>query len=98
MEFTQVFPVNHYTFHYFRPVIPFSLFDSAQHTRMAMLPPTLYNYFIIKSEIQVCVSSNYEEKISKLNTKHAGMAGNQKYKKVRAIRSCTNPTMRDNKK
>jgi hypothetical protein len=59
---------------------------------MTMSPLTLYKYFIIKSEIQVCVSSNYEEKISTLNRKHAGTAGNQRYKKVRANRPCTKPT------
>jgi len=59
---------------------------------MAILPLTLYKYFITKSEIQVCVSSNYEEKISRLYRKHAGTAGNQRYKKVHANRPGTKPT------
>jgi hypothetical protein len=59
---------------------------------MAMLPLTLYKYFIIKSEIQVCVSSNYEEKISRFYRKHAGTAGNQRYKKAQANRPSTKQT------
>jgi len=64
---------------------------------MAMLPLTLYKYFIIKSEIQVCVSSNYEEKISILHRKHAGTAGNQRYKKVKQTDLVLSPQeLRDN--
>jgi len=56
---------------------------------MAMLPLTLYKYFIIKSEIQVCVSSNYEGKISRLYRKHAGAAGKstKRYKQTDLVLS-----------